>query len=130
VFPEQGPAGWPGSNFGNQCDGNVYIVNGIHTLLLSGCYQIAEDIPICQAAGKTILLSLGGAIGQYEITSEQSAINFADFLWGAFGPKTAAWGTGPRPFGNAAVDGFDFAIELNGDYGMQNSRLPCYHLDY
>lgn len=45
--------------------------------------------------------------------SADSAVAFADFLWGAFGPVTTAWTTAgkPRPFGNAVVDGFDFDIE-------------------
>jgi chitinase len=108
----------------------VYSFNNVDTKLLSGCHQIAEDIPTCQAAGKTILLSLGGGGNdKYKITSEQSAIDFADFLWGAFGPKTVAWGTGPRPFGDAVVDGFDFDIEVNGHDGMCNARPTCCRLD-
>lgn len=125
MFPDQGPGGWPGSNFGNQCDGAVYSNGSVTTKLLSGCQQIADDIPVCQAAGKKILLSLGGGDGKYQIDSDESATKFADFLWGAFGPKTLAWGTGPRPFGDAIVDGFDFDIEVNGDTGMCNRR-PVY----
>jgi hypothetical protein len=38
----------------------------------------------------------------------------ANFLWGAFGPKSAAW-NGPRPIDyngkNNVIDGFDFDIE-------------------
>lgn len=82
---------------------------------------MVEDIPICQAAGKTVLLSLGGASpNTQKILSEQSAIDFADFLWGAFGPVTEKWtaANGPRPFRDVVVDGFDFDIEHNGGYGM------------
>ena len=44
---------------------------------------------------------------------DTSATNFAGFLWGSFGPSTSAWtdAGGPRPFGAAVVDGFDFDIE-------------------
>jgi chitinase len=60
------------------------------------------------------LLSLGGgsAAGAY-VASDTSAIAFADFLWGAFGPQTDDWVNAgkPRPFGDAVVDGFDFDIE-------------------
>ncbi|KAL2367655.1 hypothetical protein RJZ57_007981, partial [Blastomyces gilchristii] len=118
IFPEQGKGGYPGSNFGNQCSSEVYLnEDGVPTELLKDCRQIAEDIPICQAAGKKILLSLGGATSRYELNTLRSALDFSDFLWGAFGPKTAAWGNKPRPFGDVVVDGFDFDIEHNGDYG-------------
>ncbi|EAW14726.1 class III chitinase ChiA1 [Aspergillus clavatus NRRL 1] len=117
VFPDQGKAGWAGSNFGNQCDGTVYVVNGQTTQLLAGCHQLIEDIPLCQAAGKKVLLSLGGAYpATQKLLSQQSATDFADFLWGAFGPKVTTW-SGPRPFGDVVVDGFDFDIEHNGDFG-------------
>jgi len=111
----------PGSNFGNQCDGLTFTIGGLPTQLLSGCNQLIEDIPKCQAAGKIVLLSLGGATpANQEIESEESAIAFADFLWGAFGPKTDDWieVNGPRPFDDVVVDGFDFDIEHNGGFGM------------
>ncbi len=38
----------------------------------------------------------------------------ADFLWGAFGPVKETW-EGPRPFGDASIDGFDFDIESEAD---------------
>ncbi|KAF7588551.1 hypothetical protein BBP40_005540 [Aspergillus hancockii] len=120
IFPDQGPAHWPGTNFGNQCDGLTYEVGGVKTDLLSGCHQIMEDIPICQAAGKKVLLSLGGATpDDQQILSTETAVGFADFLWASFGPVNDAWSAwnGPRPFGNVSVDGFDFDIEHNGDFG-------------
>ncbi|EAW24262.1 class III chitinase ChiA1 [Aspergillus fischeri NRRL 181] len=117
-FPDMSPGHWPGSNFGNQCDGSYYVTNdGVVTKLLSGCHQIMEDIPICQAAGKKVLLSIGGAYPpDQSILSEDSAVAFATFLWGAFGPVAEGW-EGPRPFGNVVVDGFDFDIEHNGGFG-------------
>ncbi|KAJ9407395.1 CAZyme family GH18 [Paecilomyces variotii] len=122
VFPDVGEGGWPGSNFGNQCNGQTYTnADGEATQLLSGCQQIADDIPVCQQAGKKVFISLGGAYpadGQV-IDNDDSARDFADFLWGAFGPETDAWvaQNGPRPFGDAVVDGFDFDIEHNGPTG-------------
>ncbi|KAB8234681.1 class III chitinase ChiA1 [Aspergillus alliaceus] len=120
IFPDQGAANWPGSNFGNQCNGLTYEIGGVKTELLSGCHQIMEDIPICQAAGKKVLLSLGGATpDNQKILSTKSAIGFAEFLWASFGPVDDAWVAwgGPRPFGNVSVDGFDFDIEHNGGFG-------------
>lgn len=67
------------------------------------------------------MLSLGGAYPtDQEIKSEESALAFADFLWGAFGPKIDDWigVNGPRPFGDVVVDGFDFDIEHNGGFGV------------
>ncbi|OJJ48479.1 hypothetical protein ASPZODRAFT_62397, partial [Penicilliopsis zonata CBS 506.65] len=135
-FPDQAPGGWPGSNFGNQCGSGTYTnEDGEATDLLSECIQLAEDIPVCQAAGKTVLLSLGGASPtNQQIESHDSAIAFADFLWGAFGPVDDTWiaNNGPRPFGGAVVDGFDFDIENNGGYGYATmvKRLREHFADY
>ncbi|KAJ5811828.1 hypothetical protein N7474_008129 [Penicillium riverlandense] len=118
VFPDQGN-GYPGTNFGNQCGSATYSINGNVTQFLSDCPQLAEDIPVCQTAGKKVFVSLGGAYpATQEITSDQSALDFANFIWGAFGPVTDEWtqADGPRPFGDAVVDGFDFDIEHNGSF--------------
>jgi chitinase len=65
------------------------------------------DIKTCQAAGKKILLSLGGAAGSYGFTSDTQAQTFADTLWNLFGGGTSS----TRPFDDAIVDGFDLDIE-------------------
>jgi chitinase len=70
--------------------------------LLANAYY-RSDIQTCQAAGKTILLSLGGAIGDYGFTSASQAQGFATMLWNLFGEGTST----TRPFGSAVVDGFD-----------------------
>lgn len=122
-FPDTADkSGWPGTNFGNQCDGSVYYVNGQPTGLLKNCHQIVEDIPLCQAAGKKIFLSLGGAspaTGQV-IQSVESAVAFAEWLWGAFGPVDSAYVSDevPRPFDDIVFDGFDFDIEWGSGLGM------------
>lgn len=115
VFPEA-VGDWPGSNFGNQCDGTVY--DG--TELLKGCHQIWEDIPTCKAMGKTVLLSLGGEGATTGVLDHETALWFADFLWYSFGPYNAsAVAEGfPRPFQNNTVDGFDFDVESDGGHGM------------
>lgn len=115
AFPDNSPGAYPGSNFGNACGDETYTVNGVKTLLKSNCPRIGPDIIECQKTyGKKIFLSFGGASPlNYYIASDASANNFADFVWGAFGPSTSAWKTAgkPRPFGDAVVDGFDFDIE-------------------
>ena len=126
IFPDQGAGGYPGLNLGNACGAGVYTnEQGIPTQLLSGCTNVAEDIPICQRLGKKILLSIGGASPDtYRINDPTSAVNFADFVWNAFGPMQPSY-HGPRPFKDAVVDGFDFDIEHNGPtgYAAMISRL-------
>ncbi|GAB7336987.1 hypothetical protein MBLNU457_g2406t1 [Dothideomycetes sp. NU457] len=115
VFPDEGPGGYPGTNFGNACEAGVYKHNGKNTDLLKNCEYIGPDITACQKQyGKKVLLSLGGAYPpDYYIANNKSAVHFAKFLWGAFGPQTDAWTSAnkPRPFGDAVIDGFDFDIE-------------------
>ena len=67
-------------------------------------------------------------------------MEFATFLWEAFGPEDPSKTT-PRPFGNASVDGFDFDIEsvlasgedpgdLDRGYGtMVNTLRTLYDTD-
>ncbi|KAK1755479.1 carbohydrate-binding module family 1 protein [Echria macrotheca] len=74
------------------------------------CPEIEADILSCQSAGKTLLLSLGGATyteGGFSSPSEASA--WADTIWAMFGPVSSS--SGNRPFGGAVVDGFDFDFE-------------------
>ncbi|KAF2436676.1 glycoside hydrolase [Tothia fuscella] len=122
VYPDQGNHSYPGSNFGNACDGTTYTTvpglfsgsSGEETELLKKCDGINPGIKVCQAAGKKVLLSLGGGYPHNGwLKSETSANDFADFLWGAFGPQKSTWVNSgkPRPFGDAIVDGFDFDIE-------------------
>lgn len=94
------------------------VVNHGADSLQSSCPSLNTDIPICQANGKKILLSLGGGLGSYQLTGVTDGEYFADFLWGAFGPRTSSWVAQgkPRPFDGAngqsvEVDGFDFDIE-------------------
>ncbi|KAL8728450.1 MAG: hypothetical protein Q9181_005346 [Wetmoreana brouardii] len=112
VFPDQVNGGYPGTNFGNQCGSETFKnKDGSSSPLLSNCPFIGPDIKTCQALGKKILLSLGGAIPTNQsIKNDESAVAFAKFVWNAFGPVDATY-DGPRPFGDAVVDGFDFDIE-------------------
>lgn len=114
-----GNTNYPGMEFAAHCPGTTYTVNGEASNLISGCTDIQEGIPVCQAAGTKVILSIGGVfdaqLANYNLTTEANGRYFADFLWGAFGPYNASW-TGPRPFDLSAtqhnsVDGFDFDIE-------------------
>lgn len=123
IFPQQGN-GFPGSNFANQCWGGTYVYPGPGPnpsldQLQSSCPQLTADIPVCQNVyGKKIILSLGGGTNTYQLSGAANGEAFADFLWGAFGPRTSEWIVKglPRPFDGAdksvEVDGFDFDIEI------------------
>jgi chitinase len=67
-----------------------------------------QDIETCQAAGKIILLSLGGATGNYSFSSASQASTFANTLWDLFGGGNSS----TRPFGTAVIDGFDLGTDL------------------
>ncbi len=141
VFPDQS-GGYPGPNFGNQCGSETYdTINGSSSLLLSHCPGIGPNITYCQSIGKKILLSIGGSSpNNSHLDNDVSAVEFATFLWEAFGPEDPSKTT-PRPFGNACVDGFDFDIEnvlisgedsgdLDRGYGtMVNTLRTLYDTD-
>lgn len=93
-------------NFANQC-GNTFESGLLH------CSQIGADIKTCQSLGKTVLLSLGGGVGDYGFNDVASATKFADTLWNKFGAGQDA----ERPFDDAIVDGFDFDIEHGSTTG-------------
>jgi chitinase len=65
-----------------------------------------QDIKTCQDAGKIVLLSLGGAIGDYGFSSSAQAESFATTVWNLFGEGTSS----TRPFGSSVVDGFDLGF--------------------
>ncbi|KAH7402727.1 glycoside hydrolase superfamily [Pyrenochaeta sp. MPI-SDFR-AT-0127] len=82
--------------------------------LLKNCAGVEQAIIDCQTAGKKVLLSLGGgAPTNYYLPNQAVAEYFAEFLVGAFGPLTSEWSAAgkPRPFGAAAVDGYDLDLE-------------------
>ncbi|KAI1104567.1 glycoside hydrolase [Jackrogersella minutella] len=121
--PENGDGtDYPGTNFAAHCSAEVYVNNNKNSKLLSSCTYIQADIQKCQSLGKKVLLSVGGvysAASNYTVSTVQNGIDFADFLYGAFGPYKAGY-TGPRPFDISStehntIDGFDFDIETQFD---------------
>ncbi|KAI1655346.1 carbohydrate-binding module family 18 protein [Daldinia decipiens] len=123
LFPAQAN-GFPGINFGNQCGSTVYPgpgYNGVNNATNNHLYQcpnIQHDLYTCrQTSNKKILLSLGGATPEYQLTGATNGTNFANTLWGLFGPRTTTWvnAGNPRPFDcngvGFTVDGFDLDIE-------------------
>ncbi|KAJ3484498.1 hypothetical protein NLI96_g5610 [Meripilus lineatus] len=101
----RGKGGDPVIDFGNSCaDWNDPVFSGTD---LAKCPSMAKDIRACQAKGKIITLSLGGATGQVGFSSDSQAIAFADQIWNMFlGGQSFT-----RPFGNVVLDGVDLDIE-------------------
>ncbi|KAK9815655.1 hypothetical protein WJX72_007463 [[Myrmecia] bisecta] len=76
-------------------------------LAFHGLSETQAGIGQCQAAGKPVVLSIGGGAGNYGFTSAADAQNTAQQIWdlylGGSSPK--------RPFGTAKLDGVDLDVE-------------------
>lgn len=137
--PQQDASGlkYPGTNFAKHCITGAYKGPNGDSNLLAKCGLLAADLRYCQNQGKKVLLSIGGTwdppTSDYTISSPPQGEEFANFIWGAFGPYKASWGTKPRPFDDSyggadagqehfAFDGFDFDIE----YKFSECCLLCY----
>ncbi|KAF1366077.1 glycoside hydrolase, partial [Lizonia empirigonia] len=114
---------YPNTNFGNACGGSTFTnPDGTQSNFLSDCPIIERGINTCKANGKKVMLSLGGGYPHdYYLDNVDAYKWLAETLVGSFGPKnsSASW---PRPFGDAAVDGFDLDIESTegtGNYQWQ-----------
>ncbi|OAA60149.1 Glycoside hydrolase, subgroup, catalytic core [Cordyceps fumosorosea ARSEF 2679] len=134
--PENNPTGYPGIGFAAHCWATGFPVNGVQSQLLDHCGTIIEDLQYCRDKGIKMLLSIGGVWDEkrsdYRVTTEKNGRDFADFLWGAFGPWDPSW-KGPRPFDtyvngvitkHTAVDGFDFDLELPQVNGQNFDNKP------
>ncbi|XP_010251576.1 PREDICTED: acidic endochitinase-like [Nelumbo nucifera] len=72
-----------------------------------GCKRVSNGIRNCQSQGIKVMLSLGGGIGSYSLSSSDDARQVAEYLWNNFlGGQSAS-----RPLGDAVLDGIDFDIE-------------------
>ncbi|KAG8858743.1 Chitinase 1 [Tulasnella sp. 330] len=74
---------------------------------LVDCSFLAADIKTCQAAGKIVTLSIGGATGGGMFSGDSEATGFADQIWDMFLGGSSSM----RPFGTAVLDGVDLDIE-------------------
>lgn len=68
---------------------------------LPNCSALASDIAQCQAKGKIVTLSLGGATGSVGFASDSQAQTFANTIWNMF----LGGSSDTRPFGSAVLDG-------------------------
>ncbi|KAG6840717.1 hypothetical protein C0991_004803 [Blastosporella zonata] len=100
--------GLPEINLANTC--NPTDSGAFSGTSLANCQFLAADIQACQAKGKIITLSLGGATGAASFTSAAQAQAFADTIWNLF----LGGSSSTRPFGAAVLDGIDLDIEGGG----------------
>ncbi|KAG6876471.1 hypothetical protein C0993_002843 [Termitomyces sp. T159_Od127] len=100
--------GLPEINLSNTCNPTDFGV--FAGTSLANCQFLAADIQACQAKGKIITLSLGGATGAASFTSDAQAQAFADTIWDLF----LGGSSSTRPFGSAVLDGIDLDIEGGG----------------
>ncbi|XP_061351445.1 cysteine-rich receptor-like protein kinase 15 [Gastrolobium bilobum] len=75
----------------------------------NGCSTLSTDIRNCQMLGIKVLLSIGGADGDYGLASSDDAKNVSDYLWNNF----LGGSSSSRPLGKAILDGIDFDIEIS-----------------
>ncbi|KAK0223055.1 glycoside hydrolase family 18 protein [Armillaria fumosa] len=102
----------PEINLANTCNS---VDNSVFSgTSLANCQFMASDIKTCQAAGKIITLSLGGATGAATFSSDSQAEEFAQTIWDLF----LGGSSSTRPFGDAVLDGIDLDIEGGGSTGF------------
>uniref|UniRef100_A0A7M6DLR9 chitinase n=2 Tax=Clytia hemisphaerica TaxID=252671 RepID=A0A7M6DLR9_9CNID len=101
----------PGMNFAFHCETPL---SQEYPFLLR-CPKIEAGIKECQARGKQVLLSLGGATGGYGFKNDAEAKLFAQRVWDLVlgGDKLKKL----RPFGSAVLDGVDLDIEGGSHIG-------------
>lgn len=103
-----GTGGAPQINLANTC--NPTDNTTFPGTALANCASLASDIKTCQAKGKIVTLSLGGATGSVGFQSDSQAQTFAQTIWNMF----LGGSSSTRPFGDAALDGVDLDIEGGG----------------
>ena len=94
--------------FANAFDGDGVPQMSLDSCDGQDCSALSSQVQSCQDQGKTIILSVGGADGSYQLASDDFAKQVANHLWNMF-----LGGTGEdRPFGDGIIlDGVDFDIE-------------------
>jgi chitinase len=99
----------PELNFANHCETSYSTENPF----LLRCDDIAAGVRTCQAAGKKVLISIGGSTGSAGFQSDDDGKKAAQATWDIFLGGNGAI----RPFANATLDGVDLDIEGGGTVG-------------
>ena len=90
----------PHFDLADHCSGHLPNSSLLH------CPQVGKDIAACQAMGKTVLMSLGGADGKHSFVSKEDAVDLAHQMW-----NLILGGSGSlRPFDSAVLDGIDLDV--------------------
>ncbi|KAI5124432.1 hypothetical protein M0805_008316 [Coniferiporia weirii] len=110
-----GTGGLPSINLANTCNPTDNAT--FPGTDLPDCSALAADVEACQAKGKIVTISLGGATGSVGFTSDSQAESFADTIWNLFLGGTSD----TRPFGSAVLDGVDLDIE-----GGSSASYPAF----
>ncbi|KAM0918956.1 hypothetical protein ACQ4PT_008530 [Festuca glaucescens] len=72
----------------------------------NGCTFVGAQIKSCQSRGVKVLLSIGGGVVRYGLSSAADAKNVSRYIWDNYLGASAS-----RPLGDAVLDGVDFDIE-------------------
>ncbi|KAK6117679.1 hypothetical protein DH2020_048576 [Rehmannia glutinosa] len=91
----------PVLNLNTHCDPNS-----------GGCMGLSSEIEYCQSQNISVLLSLGGSIGNYTLSSPENARQVAYYLWNTFLGGTDQGFV--KPLGPTPLNGVDFDIENPG----------------
>lgn len=70
--------------FGNGRTPQLNLAEHCNPQIPGSCRSIGNDITGCQQRGIKVLLSLGGAVGSYSLSSAADARQVADYLWNNF----------------------------------------------
>ncbi|KAG0284591.1 Chitinase 1 [Linnemannia gamsii] len=107
AFISQIQNGRPILNLANHC------AQTFPSTTLLNCPKVSQDIKACQANGKAIVLSIGGASGAYSLSDAAAGRAFADQIWDLF----LGGASETRPFGDAVLDGIDLDLESGQNFG-------------
>ncbi|KAL3653590.1 hypothetical protein CASFOL_003271 [Castilleja foliolosa] len=75
---------------------------------LNECTYISKEINYCQRGGIKVMLSIGGADGNYTLTTNKDAAHVAAYLYNNY--LAGKHNSTARPLGDAVLDGVDLAI--------------------
>ncbi|KAF8072097.1 glycoside hydrolase family 18 protein [Lyophyllum atratum] len=104
--------GLPEIDLANTCNSNNG--NVFPGTRLAMCPSLTDDIKACQARGKIVTISIGGATGVAGFDSDAQARTFAETVWNVF----LGGSSDTRPFGDAVLDGVDLDIEGGSGTGL------------
>ncbi|KAI3458062.1 hypothetical protein Pfo_014725 [Paulownia fortunei] len=76
----------------------------------NSCRVVSDGIRACQSRDIKVMLSIGGGVGNYSLSSREDARDLSVYLWNNY--LGGGGGSATRPLGDAVLDGIDLDIEL------------------